>query len=252
MRRAQGFTLVELAVVMAIVAVLLGSMMMTYSARVEQQNRTETQRILDEAKELLLSFAIVNGRLPCPAASNGTSGDESINAGTGACTGTGTPNYTGFLPGKTIGFQPVDSSGYVIDAWGNRVRYAVSATTWLSGNARFTRQHVASSTTQAWSITQPPGDLLVCSAAVGSATACDTDAAVTNTNTVVALVLSTGKNGATGGTGTLESRNLDGNAVFVSRPPDPSTATTGEFDDMLAWIPVGVLYSRMISAAVLP
>ncbi|MEJ2173808.1 MAG: hypothetical protein P8Y76_02555 [bacterium] len=52
---------------LAIVGLLLGAMMITFSTQVDRQNYSETQRRLDEARELLLAFAIVNGRLPCPA-----------------------------------------------------------------------------------------------------------------------------------------------------------------------------------------
>jgi hypothetical protein len=75
---------------------------------------------------------------------------------------------------------------------------------------------------------------------------------MTNQKTVVAIVFSTGKNGATGGIGTNEARNLDGNELFVSRTPDPATATGGEFDDQVLWISVGTLYSKLIAAGLLP
>ena len=68
MRRGQsGFSLVELAVVMTIVAFLLATTMYTLSAQTESRNFADTQRRLEEARDLLLSFALVNGRLPCPA-----------------------------------------------------------------------------------------------------------------------------------------------------------------------------------------
>jgi hypothetical protein len=38
----------------------------------------------------------------------------------------------------------------------------------------------------------------------------------------------------------------------VSRTPDPPSAAGGEFDDLVAWIPVGLLYGRMIAAGGLP
>lgn len=244
-RRLRGFTMVELAVVLTIVALLLTTAMYTLSAQVDQRNRSETQRRLDEAKDLLLSFAVVNGRLPCPGVATG---DES-GGGASACTS----NYNGYLPARTIGYQPVDSSGFGLDAWGNRIRYAVSATQWgTSPYARYTKQHVSDSATAGWSLSQTPSDLQVCSAALASSTACDAGAPVTNQNVVVAIVFSTGKNTATGGTGTNESRNLDGNALFVFRPPETSEAAGGEFDDLMVWIPVGQLYSRMIAAGVLP
>jgi prepilin-type N-terminal cleavage/methylation domain-containing protein len=255
MRRAQsGFTLTELAVVMAIVALLLTATMYTLSAQTEQRNRNDTERRLQDAKDLLLSFALINGRLPCPGVATG---DES-GGGAAACTS----NYGGFLPGRAIGYQPVDANGFALDAWNSRIRYAVSQTTWGVWPARFTRQHGANASTVAtivpvtapWSLTQTPADLVVCNAspAAPAATACDAGTAVTNQNVVVAVVFSTGKNGATGGTGTNEARNLDANSLFVSRPPDPAGAAGGEFDDHLVWIPVGVLYGRLISAGVLP
>ena len=244
MRAPRGFTLIELTVVLVIVGFLLVSAMYTLSAQTEQRNRGETQRRLEEAKELLLTYAIVNKRLPCP----GTASGDEAGGGGAACTS----SYGGFLPGRAIGFQSVDTSGFALDAWGYRIRYAVSATTWNGGAARYTTQHVSDSTTVGWSLTQMPADLQVCSAATASAAACDAGAVVTNQNVVVAVVFSTGKNTTTGGTGTNESRNLDSNGIFVSRPPDPSGATGGEFDDMMVWIPVGVLYGRMVSAGVLP
>lgn len=244
--REPGFSLAELAVVMAIVGLLLVSTMFTLSAQTEQRNRDETDRRLEQARELLLGFAIVNGRLPCPAGA--AAGDEA-GGGAAVCTST----YDGFLPARTIGFQPTDAAGFALDGWNQRIRYAVSQTTWGTG-ARFTKRHVANDATAAWSLAQTPADLVVCSQspAAVAATVCDAGTSVTNQNTVVAIILSTGKNTSTGGTGTNEARNLDNNRLFVFRPPDPAGAGGGEFDDQMVWIPVGLLYGRLISAAVLP
>lgn len=244
MRRESGFTLTELAVVLAIVGFLLGGLMLTLSAQVDSRNTAETARRLEQARELLLSFAIVKGRLPCPATS-GSAGDEDP-AGGGTCT----TNYAGFLPARAIGFQPVDGQGFAVDAWGNRMRYAVSATTWgTTPFARYTKQHVAASATASWSLTQTPADLVICNTAVAG-TSCAAGTSVTNQNVVVAIVHSTGKNGA--GSGTNEAENTDGDALFVSRTRDPADAAGGEFDDALVWIPVGLLYGRMVAAGVLP
>jgi prepilin-type N-terminal cleavage/methylation domain-containing protein len=130
--RQPGFTLTELAVVLAIVGLLLGSLMYTLSAQSDQRAWEATQRRLDEAKELLLSYAVVNGRLPCPATcpnpptcTGGSNGIEVIAVPAGSGTGgTCSVNYNGFLPAATIGFSPTNSNGYAIDAWGNLIRYA--------------------------------------------------------------------------------------------------------------------------------
>jgi prepilin-type N-terminal cleavage/methylation domain-containing protein len=247
-RATRGFSLVELAVVMAIMALVLGGAMMTLSAQQDARRFADAQQQLEQARELLLAFAATYKRLPCPATAAAGSGDEAPVGG-----GTCTSYYGGFLPGKAIGFQPVDAAGYALDAWGNRIRYAVSNLTWSTAGG-FTVAHVTGNTAAQWSLGNTPGDLASCSTtpAVATSTTCDAGTRLTGTNVVVALVFSPGKNGANGGTGANEARNLDGNALFVSRPPDPSSFANGEFDDQVAWIPVSLLYSRMVSAGVLP
>lgn len=246
--RARGFTLTELAVVLAIVGFLLGSLMYTLSAQIDQRNFDETRRRLDQARELLFGYAIVNGRLPCPATA--TSAGEESPAGGGTCT----TGYAGWLPARAIGYQQTDTGGYAVDAWGNRIRYAVSTTTWgTTPFARYTKQHNSSDPTAAWLVSTTPADLVICGSATGiTGASCNTAISVTNQNVVVAIVFSTGKNGATGGTGLDEAANLNGDPVFVSHVPAPSTAANGEFDDQFTWITVGELYGRLIAAGVLP
>jgi len=248
MRTTRGFTLTELAVVMAIVALLIGGAIYTLSAQVEQRNFEDTRRRLEQARELVLAYTIVNGRLPCPATAT-SSGDESPSGG-----GTCTTYYGGWLPARAIGYQQVDSGGFAIDAWGNRIRYAVSATTWgTTPFARFTKRHVSSDATAAWSVSTTPTDLVLCgSATVITGASCGTAPSVTNQNVLVAIIFSTGKNGSTGGTGLDEGANLNGDGVFVFHTPTPSSAANGEFDDQFTWIAVGELYGKLIAAGVLP
>lgn len=247
-RRVRGFTLAELAVVTLIIGLLLAGALYTLSAQTEQRNFDETRRRLTAARELLLAFAIVNGRLPCPATST-SSGDEAPVGG-GTCTAPGP--YGGWLPARSIGFQIVDTAGYAIDAWGNRIRYAVSASA-LTG-CLGTLPHFTNATNlRTNGITCQPNDLVVCRTATGiAATTCGTALAVTNQNTVVAIVFSTGKNGQGGSAGIDEAANLNGDRVFVWHTPTPVGAANGEFDDQMAWISVGELYGRLVAAGALP
>lgn len=254
--RPRGFTLTELAVVFFIVALLMATAMFTLSAQNDQRNFEETRRRLEAARELVLAFAIANGRLPC---SGTATGDE-------AYTGTATPPgvlppcaspWGGFLPGRAIGFQITDTNGFALDAWQNRIRYAVSSNTvaLVGCLGTSTQPHFTDPVNlRANGITCQPGDLVICSRSPTTVTAnvCDAGTSVTNQNTVVAIIFSTGKNGATGGTGLNEARNLDNNRLFVSRTPDPPGAVGGEFDDQMLWITAGELYSKLIAAGRLP
>jgi prepilin-type N-terminal cleavage/methylation domain-containing protein len=265
MRRHRGFTLTELAVVLTIVAVLLSSLMYTLSAQTEQRSRDDTQRRLEQARELLISFAIVNGRLPCPARCSNTPacnavGDGGDEAGAGgACT----DSYAGYLPGQAIGFQPVDSSGYALDAWGNRIRYAVSLTTSGAQPNHFT--NAANLKTN--SITTTPTDLLVCASSTAAGFNAATPAcgaatnSVTNQQVVAAVVWSQGKNYSSMPAGNVDEQvnnkhrlpaALNNNAAFIWHDLRPVGATGGEYDDLITWIPAGQLYGRLIAAGVLP
>jgi prepilin-type N-terminal cleavage/methylation domain-containing protein len=251
-----GFTLVELAVVLAIVSFLLLSLMYTLSAQTEQRSFEETRRRLDQARELVIAFAIVKGRLPCPA----TAASAADEAFTGAnCTNP----YDGWLPAKPIGYQQVDSGGYAIDAWGNRIRYAVANLVTNCSPGPPTNPHfVNTANLKANGLACQPNDLIVCKSATGiTATACGGSANQIMTQDLVsAIIFSTGKNFATApdsatalGAGRIdEAANLNGDRVFVFHTPTPSGAANGEFDDQLTWIPVGELYGKLIAAGVLP
>jgi len=270
--RPSGFTLVELAVVLTIVAFLLASLMLTLSAQTEQRNLDETRRRLETARELILSYAAVNGRLPCPARSAATaapvtvSGDEVRNSATNPdCVGDAVTDYyggtsggvtLGLLPARTIGFQQVDPGGLAIDAWGNRIRYAVAYTV-LATSCTATLPHFTNTTNlRTNGIACRPDDLLICKSATGiTGTTCGgASNQIMSQNLVVAVIFSTGKNGGTptGGTGLDEAANLNGDRVFVFHTPTPSDFANGEYDDQFTWITVGELYGRMVSAGVLP
>ncbi len=63
----KGFSLIELAIVLVVVALLIGGLLVPLSMQIEQQRIRDTQKTLEEIKEALVGFAIANGRLPRPA-----------------------------------------------------------------------------------------------------------------------------------------------------------------------------------------
>ena len=79
MRRAPGFTLIELAIALAIIGLLLGMLIVPLNTQVDQQRMNDTQKQLNLITDAILGFAVANGRLPCPAAP----GVASVTAGAG-------------------------------------------------------------------------------------------------------------------------------------------------------------------------
>jgi len=254
-RFQRGFTLVEMAVVMAIVALLLGGLVVTVSAQIDLQRTSETRATLENIREALIGFAAANGRLPCPASAT-SNGLEGFSVGGTALNGQCSNFYNGFVPAATLGVTPTDASGFVLDGWGNRIRYAVAYPTINGISTPFTRQDGLKSATmmQVEGVASGSGLLFVCS--VGPtppgvvATGC-LSAATNITRKTPAVLLSTGRNGAVGGTGADEAANINGDGVFITHPPTAG-GPGGEFDDVVTWISLPVLFNRMMTAGRLP
>ena len=67
MSRGKGFSLVELAVSLAIIALLLAGALIPLSAQIDVRNGADTQRSMESIRDAVMGFAQANGRLPCPA-----------------------------------------------------------------------------------------------------------------------------------------------------------------------------------------
>ena len=232
-RVCQGFTLVEVAVVLVIVGLLVGSFIGTISSRIETTRYTETRNELDDIKQAILGYAYINGALPCPDTDN----DGVIQVG---CAGAGTT--TGTVPWVTLGLGAGDS-------WNNRYEY------WLD--------------VVPFADLATPFDLDTNAIAGGVVMTRNTDgtALIALASNVVVVVFSRGKNGlgamgvdgiakqAIPGTGhSDEAENGDGNSAFVSRPhtSEDDTTDVGTFDDQAVWISEFVLKAKMVEAGKLP
>jgi prepilin-type N-terminal cleavage/methylation domain-containing protein len=251
---ARGFTLLEIALVMLVLAILLSGLAVPLSAQLEMRRREETRRVLDDAREALLAFAATHGRLPCPATA-ASRGEESLAAGGSAVDGNCASFHDGFLPAASIGLAPLDGEGFLRDGWGmpaNRLRYAVFGNGRSVGGVAnpLTRTDGMRQATLA-ALGDAHGYLVVC----GTGEAADGSDCGPATNRLTRraafVVLSTGANAADDESqGPDERRNLDGDGVFVSR--DPSAVAGNGFDDLLTWSPVTVVAGRLIAAGRLP
>ena len=218
-----GFTLVEMAIVLAIVALLLAGLLPSISSQMEQQRRAETRKQLDEALTALVGYATTQTppKLPCPAKPNLATG--TTGAGVADCT-----ISMGVLPWVTLGTNETD-------AWGRRFTYAVATT------GAFTTSFTLSST----------GNLNV----VNSSTGVCPGAGCVGSN-IPAVIISHGPNGfgaytpqgnqmaASADAG--EQLNYTVGTKFVSQD------TTPTFDDLVVWLSPNTLFNRMVSAGKLP
>lgn len=243
----RGFTLLEMAITLAIVGILLTGLIMTLSAQQDSMREAETRRQLAQAREALYGFAMVNGRLPCPAVATTATG--AVNAGveraptaTG-CTG-GAAGLSGVLPWVTLGLSETDP-------YGTRISYRVVDT--------FARSVDPGRTAGQFACTTPPASAPTQSAfALCSAAAMDVrvlGGATSLAANLPAVLVSHGPNGAGGylnsgvqiavGSGDeAENSNADNSFRYGPRRDD--------FDDEVEWIVPSILMHRMVQAGRLP
>lgn len=259
----EGFSLVEMAVVLVILGFVISALLLPVASQRDQAYRTQTENQLEVARRALLGFAQTYGRLPCPATDSSFGVEQpNIGAGTFACS-----QQLGFLPAATLGIQP-SKNGYLVDGWDNPIMYAVTQTN--SGGAAtpdFTSLIADDTTTPL--INEADGintvgiaslnpDLRVCLSSVGiTANTCSTASPESNyaTNNAVAVIYSYGGTWNKASGGSDENANIPDpsdptapHKVFVSHEITSATATSEEFDHMLVWISPFILYKAMIEA----
>lgn len=216
--RVRGFSLIEMAIVLFIVALLLGGLLPTVGSQIEQQRVSETRKQLDEIQQALIGYAIINGRLPYPAKATIATG--AANAGIADNTLT-----YGVIPWITLGIRETD-------AWNHRFTYAASN--------NFTSANFTITTSGTFTIKnlETGGNNIATS--------------------IPAVIISHGTNGLGAYTSagiqvppvptaaTDEGDNTDSDNEFVSHEVTPT------FDDSVVWISPSILINKMVSAGKLP
>ena len=222
---ACGFTLIEIALSLFIIALLAAVLLAPITTQIAQTKISQARTDLDQINEALIGFALAQTkpRLPCPDATGDGIEDACPNSSASETTG-------GNIPWVTLNVPATDP-------WGQRYRYRVNNA--YTGVAGFTL------TTAPTGACAPPGSasgfIKVCAEA-----AC----ASTLANGVPAVISSLGPNGVTTPTSADELENTDNDCLFVSRTF--STVAGSEFDDLVAWMSPAILMSRMVAAQKLP
>jgi prepilin-type N-terminal cleavage/methylation domain-containing protein len=144
--RLRGFTLIEMAIVLVVIALIAAGGVAALTAMLEHQSISTTEQRLDVLQQTIQNYAAAHGYLPCPAdptlpvsdANFGVGEVDSLAAANGNWTGvcTGDPTHLkgvtqvqsgtgasveGMVPTKTLGLEDT----YALDGWGYRIAYAV-------------------------------------------------------------------------------------------------------------------------------
>lgn len=244
-----GFSLIELAIVLMIVGVLVGSFVGTLGSRIERSRYADNRAELDAIKVALYGHAVsqASPHLPCPdcrtatcaALTAGNIANDGLEDRNGAVCDTDTDGTLGNLPWQTLGVGEKDP-------WGNRYSYWVSDT-------------VADNTATAFQLIS-----VINSATINTRVG---EAITTLTDKAAAVVFTHGSNGygATSVDGALkpaavsddEAENTNNDNTFVSRSiSEPGSQTSGgddfEFDDVVIWLSEYELKGKMVQAGALP
>lgn len=240
MKYQLGFSLVEMAVVLVILGFVLGALLLPLQAQRQQLFYSQTDNTLEQARKALLGYAQTQGRLPCPATATSQGMADPLAGGT--CTVS-----VGFLPATTLGIQPTDSNGFSLDAWNNRVRYAVTQT---DNSNNLSTYFTTANEMANQGITNLQPNIRVCASSIGiTATRCSGGIESNYLiNNAVAVIYSIGETGSEASGGGDENANLDTDPVFVSHDITSANATGGEFDHLVVWISPYILYNAMIQA----
>jgi len=269
----KGFTLIELAMVLFIMGLLLSSFLAPLAARVEQQERNNTQIQLDEIEEVLYGHVLQNAHLPCPDCTDGTGGCAAAAAAVPVQTNDGvedtiqaagiTDELTcateiGNLPWVTLGVKGTDDWNNVFtyrvdDSFADRDDPIDPAGTNDSDGTPYDAgppilqadcQNLSATLNVSFSLCSD-GNIEIFSSDVAADAATTGDVA----SSIPAVVVSHGKNWAVA-TSADEGQNTDGDDEFVDK--DYSQTGGAEFDDMLIWISPHILRTMSVKAGILP
>jgi len=244
-----GFSLIEMAVVLIITSLVLGSILAPISTQVKNSQYKETSFKLDVIKEALIGHFLVYQRFPCPATSTSDGIEDPASPNTnGVCQA-----HYGFVPSKTLGLSgKLNDDGVLVDAWDNPFIYAVWSQPINS----------CSPSADEWTFTMPNGvKTTKLNCVSGNLQVCTEHTCSTPlTQNAVVVILSTGENAdKTTSSNAYEYENIDnsttGDRQFVLadyNPSEQNLTLATRFDDIITWISPYVLYNRLVTAGVYP
>jgi len=268
----RGFTLIEMAIVMLIIGVLIGTAILPLRAQRDSANINQARKEIKTMVEAMYGFAIANNRLPCPTLPN--AGGAEQGGGAGNCIDGGGNDFShGFVPSSTLGLKgSVNCDGLLVDPWGNPYRYSITMAD-LGGvgaagadfDFAITNQIKLEKDLAANGLADVVGDLRICS---NLGAPCNNGTAAANqvADEVIAIIFSMGKhwtnlsadeqeNAGEANTSVASTCGLPdyplGNDRFFYASNSVEVAGS-EFDDIVEWLSTSVLYAKLLAVGHLP
>lgn len=243
----QGFTLIEIAIVLVLMGLFLGTLATPLAAQRDALHYRDTRQALKEIREALIGYTLRKGHLPCPAYGGlantlPRAGIEDRNED-GTC-----KEVEGVIPWVTLGVRE-------LDAWGRRYTYRVTDGHDVSHRfARYPHLRYPPCPGQTSPIT-----FGFCSKGLIQINTAE-DTKVPVATEVVAVWVSHGRNqlGSWGPDGKQsngeniskpEIENSNSNLNFVDSPYVDSPPN---YDDLVEWLHPNMLIGRMVAAGRLP
>ncbi len=121
MKNRNGFTLIELAMVLFIIGLVMGGMMVPLATAIDGKRLDAARNEAELIKEAMVSYAIQYGALPCPSQ---IADRADLNWGkSGDC------SLEGYVPWADIGLSPMNTWGEgTAEQWRMRVDQAFAVT----------------------------------------------------------------------------------------------------------------------------
>ena len=200
-RNNKGFTILEMAIVMAIMGLLAGALVPLAKSVYESRKASDIDRQLKQAKEVLLANYMAKGYLPCP---DMTGALDTVGDGTEDCSVGGGTILAGKLPYADLSFPPNDSTG-------RPIRYVVlrqfTEHSSVTNNLRRTRCEILKNLPSTAILVNDTGNMV----------------------RVPFLVFSGGPEDRDGIGGLADGDNRDGDSAYEKKPSDDN------FDDILEY-----------------
>ena len=208
-----------MAIVLIILGLIISALLVPLGAQIDMRNYSDSRARLEQIREAIYGYAIINGTLPCPTTTANPADNINYGHGDATCALTAA---AGVLPWKDLGILEVDS-------WGTPRTSTTNP--WLG----YWTYRVDPAFTTVFSLTTSASHIDIHKS--------DGTSLTIAAERAVAIVCTTGKN-----------RIPDGqNANFETVSPIyEDDAQSPTFDDICIWITRPSLFNRMVAAGKLP